>query len=278
MDLIYGKEMKKKYHSDFLRFSGYNQMTDGLIISEEADLVEPYEGKDYCCRKYIDYALLEEDVLKADWEGLRFTLHSEGDGSFHKILQIYDKCKKENGKLKNRHGITDLELTGAVDEEKMAQLGVFGEIYTQVYKLDSCENWKKDYDEKLGGRRSRYMNYRSMADHGVILSGATDLPMLIPDIPEAIYYGCGTYAADEKEPVQPENGLTIPEMLKTWTIGSQYAMEQEHILGTLESGKQADIVVFDRNLFKTDIKEIRKAHVLRTICAGQDVYKKMENS
>ena len=172
MDLTYGKEMKKKYHSDFLRFSGYNQMTDGLIISEEADLVEPYEGKDYCCRKYIDYALLEEDVLKADREGLRFTLHSEGDGSFHKILQIYDKCKKENGKLKNRHGITDLELTGAVDEEKMAQLGVFGEIYTQVYKLDSCENWKKDYDEKLGGRRSRYMNYRSMADHGVILIGS----------------------------------------------------------------------------------------------------------
>ena len=277
MDLAYGKEMKKKYHSDFLRFSGYNQMTDGLIVSEEADLMEPYEGKDYCCQKNIDYALLEEDVLTADREGFRFTLHSEGDGSFHKILQIYDKCEKENGRLKNRHGITDLELTSAVDEEKMAQLGVFGEIYTQVYKLDSCENWKQDYDEKLGSRRSRYMNYRSMADHGVILSGATDLPMLIPDIPEAIYYGCGTYAADGKEPVQPENGLTIPEMLKTWTIGSQYAMEQEHILGTLESGKQADIVVFDRNLLKTDIEEIRKAHVLRTICAGQDVYKEMEN-
>ena len=277
MDLAYGKEMKKKYHSDFLRFSGYNQMTDGLIVSEEADLMEPYEGKDYCCQKNIDYALLEEDVLTADREGFRFTLHSEGDGSFHKILQIYDKCEKENGRLKNRHGITDLELTGAVDEEKMAQLGVFGEIYTQVYKLDSCENWKQDYDEKLGSRRSRYMNYRSMADHGVILSGATDLPMLIPDIPEAIYYGCGTYAADGKEPVQPENGLTIPEMLKTWTIGSQYAMEQERILGTLESGKQADIVVFDRNLLKTDIEEIRKAHVLRTICAGQDVYKEMEN-
>ena len=148
MDLAYGKEMKKKYHSDFLRFSGYNQMTDGLIVSEEADLMEPYEGKDYCCQKNIDYALLEEDVLTADREGFRFTLHSEGDGSFHKILQIYDKCEKENGRLKNRHGITDLELTGAVDEEKMAQLGVFGEIYTQVYKLDSCENWKQDYDEK----------------------------------------------------------------------------------------------------------------------------------
>ena len=50
-----------------------------------------------------------------------------------------------------------------------------------------------------------------------------------------------------------------------------------NILATLESGKQADIVVFDRNLFKTDIEEIRKAHVLRTICAGQDVYKEMEN-
>lgn len=97
-------------------------MTDGLIVSEEADLMEPYEGKDYCCQKNIDYALLEEDVLTADREGFRFTLHSEGDGSFHKILQIYDKCEKENGRLKNRHGITDLELTGAVDEEKWHSL------------------------------------------------------------------------------------------------------------------------------------------------------------
>lgn len=70
-------------------------MTDGLIVSEEADLMEPYEGKDNCCQKNIDYALLEEDVLTADREGFRFTLHSEGDGSFHKILQIYDKCEKE---------------------------------------------------------------------------------------------------------------------------------------------------------------------------------------
>ena len=46
---------------------------------------------EYCCKKYIDYTLLEEDVLAADREGFRFTLHSEGDGSFHKILQIYDK-------------------------------------------------------------------------------------------------------------------------------------------------------------------------------------------
>ena len=51
-------------------------------------------------KKNIDYALLEEDVLTADREGFRFTLHSEGDGSFHKILQIYDKCEKENGRLK----------------------------------------------------------------------------------------------------------------------------------------------------------------------------------
>lgn len=277
MNLEYGKEMRKRYHSDFLRFSGYNQMTDGLIVSEEADLMEVYEGKAYCCKKQIDYASLEKDVLAADREDFRFTLHSEGDGSFNKILHIYEKCKKENGRLKNRHGITDLELTRPEDEIKMAKLGAFGEVYAQVYQLDTCKNWKKDYVAKLGERQTRYMNYRSLTDNGVILSGATDLPMLIPDIPEAIYYGCGTYAADENEPVHPENGLTVPEMLKTWTIGSQYAMEQESKLGTLEEGKLADIVIFDGNLMTMNIREIRNIKVVKTICDGLDVYSREES-
>ncbi len=74
------------------------------------------------------------------------------------------------------------------------------------------------------------MNYRSMADHGVILSGATDLPMLIPDVPEAIYYGCGTYAADGKEPVQPEK----------WSDNTgrqnKSTFECKNVMGTFYSG------------------------------------------
>ena len=191
-------------------------------------------------------------------------------------MNIFEKCKKENGILKNRHGITDIELAEEEDIKRMAQLPVFGEIYAQVYSLDTYEGWVDAYREVIGERQKRYMDFRKLADNGVRLCGATDLPMVIPDIPEAIYYGCGNYGCDEGKRINPENALTVSEMLDAWTINSQYAMEREEILGTLEAGKRADIVIFDKDLFSIPVEKIREAKVRRTLVNGKEVYSREE--
>lgn len=272
MDLEYGKRMREKFTSDFVKFSGFNQMTDGLILKKQGHLLEPYEGTDTICEKQIDYEGIEKDVLEADRQGFRFTLHSEGDGAFRRILDIYDKCQKEDGKLLNRHGITDLELTDPEDEQRMARLGVFGEIYAQVYLLDTWKGYVDGYRAVIGDRQKRYLNYRSLTDHGVCLCGATDLPLLIPSLPEAVFYGCANYGSDRGKRINPDNGITVEEMVYAWTYGSQYAMEQESILGTLETGKQADIVIFDGDLFHTPMEKILDVKVVRTLVKGKEVY------
>lgn len=277
-NIEYGKKMREKFRSEFVRFSGYNQMTDGLILARQGHLTEPYEGASTVCEKKIDYDTIEKEVLLADENGFRFTLHSEGDGAFRRILDIYEKCRRnEDGSLQNRHGITDLELTMPEDEERMAALNAFGEIYAQVYALDTYEGYVEAYKEVIGERQKRYLNYRSLVDHGVRLCGATDLPLLIPSIPESIYYGCANYGMDRSERINPENGLTIAEMLDAWTINSQYAMQREDILGTLEAGKRADIVIFTGNLFRTPVEEILEIEVERTIVNGQEVYSRSES-
>ena len=186
VNIEYGKKMRELFQSEYLRFSGFNQMTDGLILKKEGHLMEPYENSDSVCEKVIDYKAIEEDVLKADKEGFRFTLHSE-----------------ENGVLKNRHGITDLELTMPDDEKRMARLGVFGEIYAQVYSIDTYEGYVDGYKNVIGNRQKRYLNYRSLVDNGVRLCGATDLPMVITSIPESIYYGCANYGMDKDKQINP---------------------------------------------------------------------------
>lgn len=45
--------------------------------------------------------------------------------------------------------------------------------------------------------------------------------------------------------------LTIPELPTAWSAGGAYNLYQEDGPGTLEEGKKADIVVFNRNSFKT---------------------------
>lgn len=276
INISYGKKMRECFQSEFLQFAGYNQMTDGLIINRQGHLKEPYEGTDVICEKKIDYKRLEEDVLEADRNEFRFTLHSEGDGAFCEILNILEKCQKENGILKNRHGITDIELAEEEDIKRMAQLSAFGEIYAQVYCLDTYKGWVDAYREVIGERQKRYLNFRKLADYGIRLCGATDLPMMIPDIPEAVYYGCGNYSCEGSDRINPENALTVSEMLDVWTINSQYAMERENILGTLEAGKRADIVIFDNDLFQVPVERIREVKVQRTLVNGREVYSREE--
>ena len=165
-------------------------------------------------------------------------------------------------------------MTTPEDEKRMAELGVYGEAYTQIYMADTCDGWKNGCIKKIGSERfKKYLNLRSLVDHGVRLAAATDLPFLLPSIPEAVYYGCGSYCADRKEKLNPQNALTLPEMLKAWTSGSAYAMERENKTGTLEVGKLADIAVFDHDVFHTEIEEMLEVNICMTIVDGKIAYR-----
>ena len=49
--------------------------------------------------------------------------------------------------------------------------------------------------------------------------------------------------------------------------------EEFEDLGTLEIGKQADLIVLDQNLFEIPTNEIAKTKVLLTLVDGREVYR-----
>lgn len=276
INLEHGKRMREKFTGDFVRFSGYNRMTDGTVASRKGDLLEPYEGFDYHCAMDIDYEMIEKEVQLADENGFRYSLHAQGDGAVHKVMEIFNKCRKENGRLVNRHAVTDMEFSNPADLRKMAEIGVIGEIYFQIMSLDPADAVMQSIRETIGMERGKYYwNRRGMLDSGIILSGATDLPLMITDIPEAIYHGCGGYFPEGGEPFNAQNTIGISEMLKAWTCGGAVNLGMEDKLGTLEEGKLADITVLDRNVFETPMNEMRDVKVSLTMVNGEVVYEKI---
>ena len=274
LNLAYGKAMREKFQGEFVRFSGYNQMTDGSISELCGDLKVPYLCADTTCALNIDWELLGNDARKVDAEGFRFSLHAQGDAAISKVLDIYESCKRdEKGKLVNRHSITDLEFSDPKDLERMGKLGVIAEIYPQIQSIANRKDKLTMIEEKIGMERGQYYwNRHKMADSGVLLSCGTDLPLLIDDIPESIYHAVGGYFPEGGETFNKQNMLTIPELLTAWSAGGAYNLYQEKELGTLENGKKADIVVFDGNLFETAIEDIRSRKVDVTFVNGQIVY------
>lgn len=273
MNLKYAKKMREMFTGEKIRFSGFNRMTDGTLASYRGELKEPYENKDFTCNFKIPWNEIEADVLTADSEGFRWTLHAQGDGAVGHIADIYGKCQMENGRLKNAHGLTDMEFTHPHDLERLGKMGAVGEVYFQIMSLDPANTLLENINQTIGKERGRrYWNRRKMEDAGIILCGATDLPLLITDVPAGIFYSSGGYMDGREEPFQKENTISVAEQLKAWTIGGQKNLGMEDILGTIEEGKIADFAVFDRNLLHTDIKTVRNAKVVMTIMDGKVVF------
>ena len=91
----------------------------------------------------------------------------------------------------------------------------------------------------------------------------------------------GVYAAvtrrtlDDRNPHGwvPAEKITVEEAMKGYTIANAYASFDESRKGSLETGKLADIVVLDRDIFTIPPVRIPHAVVLYTIVAGKIVYR-----
>ena len=73
---------------------------------------------------------------------------------------------------------------------------------------------------------------------------------------------------------QMENALTRQEALRGMTIWAAYACFQEKKRGSIEKGKDADFVILDEDIMVADDSRLRHITNLRTVIAGETVYKK----
>ena len=72
----------------------------------------------------------------------------------------------------------------------------------------------------------------------------------------------------------PEQRLSIQDALKTYTIWAAKHMFMEDKLGSIEVGKYADIVMWDKNIYTTPIHSLRDIKPKMTIMNGKIVYNK----
>lgn len=275
-NINYGTRMRNLLANNLMiNFSGFNQMTDGSISQHEGEMKESYLDFDGSCALEIDWSELERQVLMADKEGMRFSLHTQGDGAVEHAIDIFEKCRRDvNGHVVNRHAMTDLEGADPVDYRRMADLGITAEVYPLIQSIASRQEKISMIDQKIGKERgSHYWNRRAILDSGVTMACATDLPMTQDDLGMGVRCACAGLFPDSGIPFNLKNMITPGELLRSWCAGGAYDVNQEDRLGTLEVGKLADIAVFD-NVLIADNEEILDTKCYLTIVDGKIVYQR----
>jgi predicted amidohydrolase YtcJ len=70
----------------------------------------------------------------------------------------------------------------------------------------------------------------------------------------------------------PEQRLSLPETIETYTMGSAYAEFQESEKGSITPGKLADMVLLNEDIFSIAPERIRDVRVLKTLVGGRVVF------
>jgi predicted amidohydrolase YtcJ len=146
----------------------------------------------------------------------------------------------------------------------MARLGLV--VSSQPLFIQSEKHW---LEKRLGTDRIKWTYpYRSLLDAGVRVAGASDAPV------ESLHVLDAIQCAVTREGFVPDQGVSVEEAIRMFTIHAAYAQFEEAVKGSITPGKRADFVVLSANPATSPTEEIRDIRVEETIRSGKTTFQR----
>ncbi|MFW6198883.1 MAG: amidohydrolase [Acidobacteriota bacterium] len=253
--------------NDFLAVRSIKRQIDGALGAHGAWLLEPYEDLDSEGLVLEDPEDIERTAEIAVRHGFQVNTHAIGDRGNREVLDIYERVWE-------RAGISGAGLRWRVehaqhlhpdDIPRFAELGVIASM--QGIHCTSDAPW---VFRRLGAARAEsgaYM-WRDLLDSGAVVMNGTDVP--VEDIdPIASFHASVTRLTRDGEAFFPDQAMSRMEALRSYTLANAYGAFEEHLKGTLEPGKLADVTVLDRDILTVPVGEILDTGVELTIVGGE---------
>ena len=247
---------------------------DGAMGSRGALLFEPYaddpgnSGLSLC-----DPAKLADVTTEALRHGWQVCTHAIGDKGNAQVLDAYAQALAKVPSAKDpRLRVEHAQVVRKQDLARFKALGIIASMQPSHAATDN--RWA---DARLGPVRvDGAYAWRWFINAGVSLAFGSDFPVEIPSPFWGIYAALTRQDASGQPPGgwRPSQKLTIEETLAAFTRGSAHAQFADDQLGALKPGMRADLIVVDRDLFKSTPPEILKTEVLMTLVDGEVVFER----
>jgi predicted amidohydrolase YtcJ len=262
-----------------LRIGNLKSFADGALGSETAWMDAPFSDRpDYSglpSSDLMDSAGMYAAIQGADRAGLQISIHAIGDRAIHTILDLFERAERENGPGDRRFRIEHVQHLRPEDAARFAALGVIASM--QPYHAIDDGRWA---EKELGPVRiqSSYA-WRLLLDHGAVLAFGSDWPVAPLDPLIGIYAAVTRRTLDGRNPEGwvPKQRITVAEAVHAYTIGSAFAEHQEHIKGSLEPGKLADVAVLSDDIFRIAPADLDKVRIHMTVFDGAVVYEEAQH-
>lgn len=252
-----------------LHIRAIKQYVDGALGTRTALLLEDYEDDP---GNRGDMVTTADDLnmlaSMASENSMQLCIHAIGDRGVREVLTIFgEHIKEKNNNLRWR--IEHAQHVHPDDIEIFKKHAIIASM-----QPNHCTSDAPYVIKRLGAHRAETESYlwRTFIDNGVRLALGTDTP--VEDVnPILNFYSAISRKQSNGDAFYPEQSLTREEALAGYTIGNAYAMQMEEVVGSLEVGKLADIVILSDNILEIPEESIPSTKVRYTILNGKIVFR-----
>ncbi|MEE1921157.1 amidohydrolase [Pseudomonas sp. 148P] len=253
-----------------LTLPGIKVFADGVaeIPAQSAAMLEPYRNSGQRGELLLDPAHFGELVSAADARGWLVHVHAIGDRAVRTALDGIEQARRDR-QSGIPHSITHLQMVSPREYPRFKQLDVIASMQLYWAAADEANlDLVKPYVSAMAFLHT--FPARSLLKHGATIAGASDWPISTPQPWKAIYQA--TTRRGPKGVLNANEAIDRETMLQAYTLNAARAMRLESLIGSLKPGKQADMIVLDRDVFSVSDEALRDTQVEQTWFAGKLIH------
>jgi len=273
------RRLRDAYGGERLRFRTIKLFMDGINANRSGAMLEPYDDiPDFVGETLLSTDDLRDFLLELHGEKLDLHVHVVGDLAVRRVLDAVEAAQAAVGEdFYPRITLAHLHLVSEPDLPRFAEQGVSANFTPWWHRMGRRDG----PDPVLGAERAaRLFGTVALFDAGANVTFSSDdwrLNVLSPFFgmqvghvrrAPAALRADGEPAAPDEMQIGPDNP-SLEQMLTGYTINGAYPFRMEEHIGSIETGKIADLLVLDENLFELDKAEIQHQKPSAVIMEGQ---------
>lgn len=256
----------RQKNTDKLHFGLVKLFTDGSIQGFTARLTSPgyYNGApnglwmtspDQLCELVAGYHRA----------GCTLHIHANGDEASALALDAISRALDAFPRIDHRHTLQHCQVAPVEQYRRMQSLGVCVNLFANHLYF-----WGDQHVEKtLGAARAHKMNASATAlSHGIPLAIHSDAP--ITPLAPLFTAWCAVNRRTATGRVLGESErISVAQAMYAITSGAAYTLRMDHLIGSLEPGKFADMAVLDDDPFESSPEQLKDITVWGTVVGGR---------
>ncbi len=214
---------------------------------------------------YIAPTQLETLIDLYHRAGAHLHIHTNGDEATEATVAAMERVLARHPRPDHRHTLQHCQMPDPALYRRIATLGLCCNLFANhIYY------WGDEHAaQTMGLARAKRMDAaRTALDSGVPLALHSDAP--VTPLSPLFTAWCAVMRKTASGRVLGEGErITVAEALRAVTLGAAYTLRLDHLVGSLEIGKFADMAVLEEDPFAIDPDRLRDVAVRGSIVGGR---------